>query len=144
MDRAGFNGNGEPRIWNYRVMIKRKNSFYCLYKPATREGSFQVIMLAQKAGVISPDYLFEKAAEFDLEHIFTPTGGNWKDIEHFLAELLRKRSYESVWLLELDKYNQEIQKISKAGDIYSVFEKNGRSYPDEKTKRNLKERFLKI
>lgn len=125
-------------------MIKRKNSFYCLYKTTSVQGQYQITLLAQKAGVVSPDYLFEKAAEFDVENIFTPSGGNWKQIEQFLSELLKKRSYESVWLLELEKYNREVQSIQHASKVYSIFEKNGKCYPNEKEKRNLRERFLKI
>ena len=124
-------------------MLKKKKSFYCLYKECG-EDKFQLVLLVKKSGVVSLDFLFEKSAELDLEHIFSPEGGSWNNIEFFLSEFLKKRNSDHVWILSLAKYNEQILNLSKADLVYSMFEKNGRRYPDQEGEKSLRDRFLKL
>lgn len=123
-------------------MLKKKY-FYCLYKHIDTQ-SIQVTLLAQKNGVISLDYLFEKAAGFDLEVLFTPEGGSWEQFREFFSHLIQKNNFDAVLYLEQRSYNEKVTEISQAEDVYSLFEEYGKSYPEGRNSGSLREKFLKI
>lgn len=124
-------------------MLKKRKDFYCLYRNCLGDKK-QIILLAHRSGVISLDFLFDKAVSLDIEVLFSPEGGTQRDMDFFLSEFLKRRSIDFIWTLGLDEYNQEILKIDQASQIYSLFERFGRRYPDQNKERSLKDIFLKI
>lgn len=123
-------------------MLKKKY-FYCLYKYVDSQ-NVQVTLLAQRNGVVSLDYLFEKAAKFDLEILFTPEGGSWEQFREFFSHMIQKNDFDAVLYLDQRSYNEKIIGISKASDVYSLFESFGKSYPEGRNSGSLRDKFLKI